>query len=130
MKSSLLILMLTLFFITGKGQFYVNGENLNADSSVMFFEINYDPISTSSFTSEVDYGKEESRRNFITDSTGKKIRFHSGVDLLNFITKRGWKLADRQVLPKRYSHSAPIGNLSTDLNVKEIRMYLLFERIH
>ena len=130
MKKTLSLIALCFAINAVHAQLFINGMNLNADSTIIYFEINYDPSSTFYFTPEVDYGKGEGRRKFITDSTGKKLRFNSGVELLNFISKSGWKLADRQFIPTKYNQSTPSGNISTSIEIKESRMYVLFERVH
>jgi len=129
MKKTLSFIALCFAINAIHAQVFVNGTNLNADSSIMYFEINYDPRSAFFFTAEVDYGKGDPWRRHITDSTRKKMRFNSGVDLLNFITKNGWKLADRQFIPTKYDHSAGTGNLSSSIEIKEMTMYVLFERV-
>ena len=131
MKKTLSLLAFCFVINALHAQLFVNGVNLNSDSAIIYFEINYDPRPGYFSTPEIDYGKSEFWKKFmITDSTGKKMRFTSGVDMLNFITARGWKLADRQFIPTKYNQPTPTGNLSATIEIKEIRMYLLFERVH
>ena len=122
MKKTLSLIAVCLLFSGLHAQLYVNGKNLNADSSIRYFEINYDPRPSLFFEPEVDYGSREIWRKHFTDSTGKKLRFNSGVQLLNYITFTGWKLVDRQILTARYDNSG------STVEVKEIRLNLLFQK--
>ena len=37
-------------------------------------------------------------KNINADSSGKKVKFHSPIDLLNHITNNGWKLLRRDIV--------------------------------
>jgi len=123
-------------FGSANSQVYVNTKNLNNDSTIRYFEISYDPRPNFFFVPQVDYGEMEVYRNFFTDSVGKKLRFNSGIAMLNYITGNGWKLVDRQLLTSRFNQSVDKiylkddtrQDINTNIESADMKMYLLFER--
>lgn len=123
-------------FSSASSQVYVNTKNLNKDSTIRYFEISYDPRPEFFFLPQVDYGEMEISKNFFTDSMGKKLRFNSGIAMLNYITGNGWKLVDRQLLASRFNQSVDKIYLKDDtrpdinanIETADMKMYFLFER--
>src|SRR5262245_10238090 len=122
MKKTLFLLAFVLIYITSTSQVYINKKNINADSSIRYFEVTYDAPPTSFYSTSVDIGDRSIWNGDICDEKGKRIRFRSGIELLNYVTHNGWKLVDRHVIVKNYSRT---NDNSED---KAAIVYLLFER--
>ena len=59
---------------------------------------------------EIDYGQQSRRKNYITDSTGKRLEFESMVEAMNHMARYGWSLHDSYTTIKRM----PIDNRQLD----------------
>ena len=40
----------------------------------------------------IDYGQEDMSRNWLVNDSGKGIHFNSIIDVLNYMSERGWEL--------------------------------------
>lgn len=126
MKRILSLLLFLFVFICSKSQVCINHKNLNADSSIHYFEVTHDG-SPGLFNSinilSVDYGEYvNSWSKLFCDAQGKKIKFRSGIELLNFITNNGWKLIDRHVIASNENRDRDHSTVTSTT------VYLLFER--
>ena len=101
-------------FQSSKSQVFIRQKNLNADSSIHYFEAVIDPDPEVFYLYSIDYGKNRfPGREYIADSSGKKIKFRSGMDMLQHVTNNGWKLAQRNITSNARSNQ---------------KAFLLFER--
>ena len=97
------VILLTLFgfavHIT-KSQVYIKDKNINADSTIRYFEIKMSAHHSTTTIYSVDYGQRQPLlfNEYIADGAGKKVKFHSPMDLLNYITNNGWKLLHRDIV--------------------------------
>jgi len=93
---SVLLTMMT-FCQTSRAQVFVDGKNINADSTVDLLEVvaMSDPYIFS--IQSVDIGKKKPYKFEFTNQDGKKIHFNSTVDLIQFMTKNHWEMIDRRV---------------------------------
>jgi hypothetical protein len=122
MKKTLSLIIFSCFFLSSKSQVYINKKNINADSSIRYFEVTHDVYPALFYITSTDVGDRSIRNDDICDEKGKRIKFRSGVELLNHITNNGWKLADRQIIVKNNSRT------NENNETKEATVYLLFER--
>ena len=99
MKKMILLILSGFAFNLSKSQIYIKEKNLNADSTIRYFEIILDPDPSSFYINSIDYGQSGIHWNDnIFDSSGKKKKFRSAVELLNYISSNGWKLAHRDIV--------------------------------
>jgi len=98
MKTLLSSTILILILQTAKSQVYIRHKNISADTSIRYFEIVVDPDPVVFFVYSIDYGKNRHPgREYIADSRGKRKKFRSSVDMLNYLATNGWKLARRDI---------------------------------
>lgn len=113
MKKPLLIVLLASAAFSLKAQVYVDGKNLNADSSIRYIEIvHYAPPVFFFNINYIDFGQRDPSDSRFTDANGKKFKINSPVHLLTYMQQNGWWLLRRDISP-----------VSNSANV-----YLLFER--
>ncbi|MDY3852433.1 MAG: hypothetical protein SO013_06030 [Prevotella sp.] len=74
---------------------------LLVSTSVSFAQDKYDTyceliesqqILTYKITVEIDFGQPTKPATYLCDEQGKKMLFNSMIDVLNYMSKRGWKL--------------------------------------
>ena len=118
MKAVLLFMLLTFLFQNSKSQIFIKDKNINADSTIRYFQIKVNADHKNFFSIySVDYGQNQPLFSlysyYIADSSGKKKKFRSTIDLLQYITSNGWKLLQRDLVS---TSNGPYA-------------YLLFERV-
>ena len=87
-----------LIFQSSKSQVYIRDKNISADTSIRYFEIVIDPDPVVFFVYSIDYGKNRHPgREYLADSSGKKMKFRSGIEMLQYLANNGWKLARRDI---------------------------------
>ncbi len=98
MKKQLLFsAFLSLTIFTAQSQLYIDGKNINEDSSVKYIEIVHTTY-PSYFTIEwIDVGKY---RNSVkmTNTEGKRMGFKSGIELLRHMEDSGWEMVRKDML--------------------------------
>ena len=97
------VILLTLFgFVihVSKSQVFIKDRNINADSTIRYFEIYMSSDHSTNTIYSVDYGQRQGFlfTDYIADASGKRVKFRSPMDLLNYITNNGWKLLRRDVV--------------------------------
>src|SRR5215212_1458333 len=95
------LLLFSLFVFAGictKAQVYVDGSNLNADSTVQYVEIVHEAEPGLFSIANVDIGQKKPGRSKITDANGKKMNFNSPMHLLNYMKQHGWTMVRRDVI--------------------------------
>ncbi|HYE54866.1 MAG TPA: hypothetical protein VD996_08490 [Chitinophagaceae bacterium] len=98
MRKVLLTIVILLPAIIGRSQVYVDGENINADSTVNLVEIVHSTHPNIFMVEYVDTGAKSSWRRKLTDANGKRMVFNSGVHIMNHMKQHGWKLVRRDML--------------------------------
>lgn len=113
MKKTILIISLVVSAFSLKSQVYVDGHNVNADSSVRYIEIVHEAPPSRSFNiNYIDIGRKNPGDSKFTDQNGKRLKINSPMHLLGFMKENGWSLVRKDISP-----------VSNSANV-----YLVFER--
>lgn len=47
----------------------------------------------------IDYGQENSNRNWLVDEDGKGIGYNSFIQVINYLARYGWALENNMVIP-------------------------------
>ena len=102
-----------------RSQVYVDGNNINADTSVQYIEIVYEFYSSTFNIKSIDFGVKESVK--FTDAAGKKIKLQTPVDLINYMKRNGWRMVRREMI---FNGKAP------DVPFSAILAFAIFERIN
>ena len=122
MKTLSCFVVLICLFHHANSQIYINKKNINADSTIRYFELTHDTYPTTFYITSIDIGDRRAANDDICDANGKRIKFRTPVEVLNYVTNNGWKLVDRNVIVKNYSRS------SDNSEAKTATVFLLFER--
>ena len=101
-----------------RSQVYIDGQNINADTSVQLIEIVYETYTWNFNVRSIDVGARKSGR--FTDASGKRIILQSPVDMINYMKRNGWHLLRRDMV----FHSKPESSVSTTT-----LGFVIFERI-
>jgi hypothetical protein len=115
MMKTVLIVLLVSVGISPKAQLYVDGSNMNTDSTVKYIEVVHQ--APPSFIFNIDYidiGRKNPGNSKFTDANGKRLKINSPMHLLNFMNVNGWSLMRKDISP--VSSGAMV--------------YLIFERSH
>jgi hypothetical protein len=93
---------LILVLFTAKSQVYVEGYNINADTTIQYVEMLYITAALSMRIQGIDVGKtlETNRKGpyRLTDAAGKRMDITSTVKLLQHMKLNGWTLWRRDVV--------------------------------
>lgn len=98
---------LMMVVTVAKSQVYVDGQNINADTSVNYVEIAYQAYHWGFGIRQVDIGKKKTRQ--LTDAAGKPFYPNSAVDLLQFMKRNGWIMIRRDLIFEAPAASSSIG---------------------
>ena len=103
MKRFTTLLILPAFFFvanSAKAQVFVNGNNISADSSVQFVEVTTSGSPAIFYIHTIDIGKGNIYRTKFTNETGKKKKFKTNVEFIQYMKSNGWELKRRDVAEK------------------------------
>lgn len=95
----LLISLLVFTAISAKSQVYVDGDNMNTDSTVKYIEVMHQAPPSYFSIDYVDIGHRNPARSKFTDANGKRLKLSSPMNLLTFMNANGWSLVRRDVSP-------------------------------
>ncbi len=99
----ILLLAGLLSFSITRAQVFVNGENINADTTIQLMEVVHTSHPYLFFVEAVDTGKRLPEKQKFTDANGKRIEFKTGISLIDHMKKNGWVMLRREIviLPNR-----------------------------
>jgi hypothetical protein len=87
-----------------RSQVYVDGVNINADTSVQYIELVYTTWSWGLRTRwigisirSIDTGTKTSGK-LLMDESGKKIELQSPVDMISYMKRNGWQMLRRDMI--------------------------------
>lgn len=95
--------MVPAFFLVAnsvKAQVFVNGNNITADSTIQFVEVTTSGAPTIFYIHSIDIGKGNVYRTKFTNEDGKKKKFKTTVEFIQYMKSNGWELKRRDVAEK------------------------------
>lgn len=95
-RKLLLCACMMMAVTVARSQVYVEGRDMNADTSVQFIEIVHSTFPGDFYIEWVDKGFRN--HETLTNAVGKKLNFSSGVDLLKYMKKNGWSMVRRDMV--------------------------------
>lgn len=112
-----------MFISSAKSQVYVDGYNINADTTIQYVEMLYITSGLSLRMQGIDVGKtlDPNKKSIgrLTDASGKRLDINSTVHLLQHMKRNGWSLWRRDVIFESVYTPNPSGTITG---------FLLFER--
>jgi hypothetical protein len=95
---------LVMVITVARSQVYVDGININADTSVHYIELVYTTSSWGARTRSIgiyirsiDIGTKRSGTSFM-DESGKKIDLYTPVDVISYMKRNGWQMLRRDMI--------------------------------
>ena len=96
MRKLLFCACILMVVSVARSQVYIDGQNINADTSVHYIEIVHAAYPWSFVIHWIDTGTKKNGK--FTDLVSKKINLNSTVDMIHYMERNGWKMLRRDVI--------------------------------
>ena len=98
LRSLLFTAGISFMATNGYSQVYIDGVNMNADTAVQYIEVVHSAYPNSFYVETIDMGKGYRPFARITDSSGKRMKIESSIQLEQHFKRNGWSLLRRDMV--------------------------------